>query len=404
MSVRSSSREPKSDPNDFGPPARHDEQLGRLEATLAELAGLEGGTMSFRSPAEDAPLASPSADRPAASALPKATRCTLRIAHLVTVVVLAGSAGLASAAEDAASRALLDRMTQGKVDTDLGRYEAAIAAFAAVADAKDATPALRTEALVRLGVARRESGDGEGAFHAFESASNDPGLDRDTKALLVRGLGGVLPADERWEKIWSDVSFVPDRSDPREPTLEILWPGVPRPTRAREGTPISLDFQDGDLQDIFRLFADITGLNVVVYPGTQGKASLKVNEEPWPGVLQRILAANGYAYVWNDNILVIGRAEDLPPQRHFTGRRIDVEWGPNADPAHPGQGFGLKEALEEIAAAGQARVALAPGVVGRVVLKLDRVRWDQAFDLLARVNGLDWRREGDTLEVFPRRR
>jgi hypothetical protein len=39
------------------------------------------------------------------------------------------------------------------------------------------------------------------------------------------------------------------------------------------GTPISLDFKDGDLQDIFRLFADISGLNVVVNPGVSGKVT-----------------------------------------------------------------------------------------------------------------------------------
>jgi type II secretory pathway component HofQ len=38
-----------------------------------------------------------------------------------------------------------------------------------------------------------------------------------------------------------------------------------------------------------------------------------------------------------------------------------------------------------------------------VVLRLDQVRWGQAFDVLARVNGLDWTRKGETLEVFPRR-
>ena len=41
------------------------------------------------------------------------------------------------------------------------------------------------------------------------------------------------------------------------------------------GTPISLDFKDGDLQDIFRLFADISGLNVVVNPGVRGPAFLR---------------------------------------------------------------------------------------------------------------------------------
>ena len=37
------------------------------------------------------------------------------------------------------------------------------------------------------------------------------------------------------------------------------------------GHPISLDFKDGDLQDIFRLFADISGLNIVVNPGVSGQ-------------------------------------------------------------------------------------------------------------------------------------
>ncbi|HEY3121045.1 MAG TPA: AMIN domain-containing protein, partial [Vicinamibacteria bacterium] len=38
-------------------------------------------------------------------------------------------------------------------------------------------------------------------------------------------------------------------------------------SRVYVGSPISLDFKQGDLQDIFRLFADISGLNVVVNPG-----------------------------------------------------------------------------------------------------------------------------------------
>jgi hypothetical protein len=359
--------------------------------------------MRLLSLADAAPLSPPS-PCPACLEASSARRSLLRVALLAVLAVLAGGVPSAPAAEDAATRVLLDKMTQGKMDTDLGRYDAAIAAFTEVVSSREATPALRAEALVRLGVARRESGDPEGAFHAFERAAKDPGLDRDTKAVLVRGLGGVLPGADRWEAIWSQVSFTPDRSDPKRPTLAIVWPGVPGAPRAREGDPISLDFQDGDLQDIFRLFADISGLNVVVYPGTSGRASLRVNKEPWPDVLQRILAPNGYAYEWNDNVLLIGRPEDLHPPRRFTGRRIDIEWGPNADPAHPGQGLGLTEALQHIASAGAARVVVPLGVQGRVVLKLDQVRWDQAFDLLARVNGLDWTRKGDTFEVFPRSR
>jgi type II secretory pathway component HofQ len=34
-----------------------------------------------------------------------------------------------------------------------------------------------------------------------------------------------------------------------------------------------------------------------------------------------------------------------------------------------------------------------------VTLKLNDVPWDQAFDLLARVNGLRWKRQGNVMAV-----
>ena len=86
------------------------------------------------------------------------------------------------------------------------------------------------------------------------------------------------------------------------------------------GHPISLDFKDGDLQDIFRLFADISGLNIVVNPGVSGKVTLKLNEVPWDQALDLILKANGLGYTLEGNVIRIappGRPPDGgagPPQ------------------------------------------------------------------------------------------
>jgi len=77
------------------------------------------------------------------------------------------------------------------------------------------------------------------------------------------------------------------------------------------GTPISLDFKDGDLQDIFRLFADISGLNVVVNPGVSGKVTLKLNEVPWGRALELILKTNGLGCVLEGNVIRIARLSDL---------------------------------------------------------------------------------------------
>jgi len=77
------------------------------------------------------------------------------------------------------------------------------------------------------------------------------------------------------------------------------------------GHPISLDFKDGDLQDIFRLFADISGLNVVLNPGVSGKVTLKLTEVPWDQALDLILKTNGYGYTLEDNVIRIARLSDL---------------------------------------------------------------------------------------------
>ena len=90
------------------------------------------------------------------------------------------------------------------------------------------------------------------------------------------------------------------------------------------GTPISLDFKDGDLQDIFRLFSDISGLNVVVNPGVTGKVTLKLNEVPWGRALELILKTNGLGCVLEDNVIRIARLTDL--QREEADRRkLDEE-------------------------------------------------------------------------------
>ncbi|HET7291174.1 MAG TPA: type IV pilus secretin PilQ [Vicinamibacteria bacterium] len=96
------------------------------------------------------------------------------------------------------------------------------------------------------------------------------------------------------------------------PTTEIFEPRTVGPAEKKfTGHPISLDFKDGDLQDIFRLFADISGLNVVVNPGVSGKVTLKLTEVPWDQALDLILKTNGLGMTLEDNVIRIARLSDL---------------------------------------------------------------------------------------------
>jgi type IV pilus assembly protein PilQ len=96
------------------------------------------------------------------------------------------------------------------------------------------------------------------------------------------------------------------------PTKEVFEARTVGPAEKKfTGHPISLDFKDGDLQDIFRLFADISGLNVVVNPGVSGKVTLKLTEVPWDQALDLILKTNGLGMTLEDNVIRIAKLTDL---------------------------------------------------------------------------------------------
>ncbi|MBI3932636.1 MAG: type IV pilus secretin PilQ [Acidobacteria bacterium] len=86
---------------------------------------------------------------------------------------------------------------------------------------------------------------------------------------------------------------------------------VGAPEKKYTGDPINLDFKEGDILDIFRLFSDISGLNIVVNPGVSGRVTLKLNQVPWDQALDLILKANNLGYTREDNVVRIARLADL---------------------------------------------------------------------------------------------
>jgi len=309
-----------------------------------------------------------------------------------------------------------ERMTRGKLQLDLGNYQAAQDDFAAVAEAQSAPAPLRGEALVRLGLARRGLGDDAGSVAAFRKVIADHADDREALWLLVQATGSPVPSRERWDEVWREVRYEVDKKDPAHTRVAVVWPlrdrpetrnaSLPSPTPkiwehesnpalgAGPGKPgefnrITLDFKDGDLGDIFRLFADITGMNVVVHPGIHGVVTLRLKDTPWNEVLEQILAVYGYAYRVEGNVLRIGTPAELGVPRTYSGKYIDIDFKEET----------LESAFGRLAQFGGFTSELGPGVSGRVTLLLKGVQWDQAFDIVARVNHLSWTQEGKVLRV-----
>jgi len=306
----------------------------------------------------------------------------------VTWVVPFVLAAIAASAEEPAQA-----LARGKLESDLGHPKVAAEAFASVARSPEATPQQRWESLVRLGVARRDAGDAVGSVSAFEDAFRRYGKDPEALRFLLLALGRAVPAQQRWEQVYRQVTLDVDRRVPERPVVRVFWPGVPVGLCPCSGVPVNLDFKDGNLQDVFRLFADVSGLNVVVQPGVHGRVDYRANGIAWDEVLERMLAPYGYVAQLEGNVLWIGRPGEAGPRRTFTGGPMSFEYTDKD----------LIEALREVAANGRASVELPQGVAGHVTFKLTEVPWDQAFDLLARVNGLTWTRAGDVIRVGVRK-
>ena len=284
-----------------------------------------------------------------------------------------------------------DLMTRGRLEADLGHYESAAKDFETVAADASLPPALRWEALVRLGMARRETGDHQGSVAAFQRVMADHGGDSQAVRFLAQAVGGVVPDDQRWAGIWKDVALVVDELDPGRPVPRIAWPDAEThtPPRPYAGQPVNLDFKDGNLQDIFRLIADVSGLNVVVYPGIRGEVTFKVDDVSWDETLDRILAVHGFGYRLEGNVLRIAKTPELGESRTYTGEIVDIEF----------QNQTLATVFDHIAEIGGVDFVVDLGIEGKVTLLLVQVPWDQGLDIIVRTHGLRWRREGDVIYV-----
>ncbi|MCC6849714.1 MAG: type IV pilus secretin PilQ [Deltaproteobacteria bacterium] len=94
-------------------------------------------------------------------------------------------------------------------------------------------------------------------------------------------------------------------------TIEAL-PSAPR---EYTGQRISLDFKDADIQNVLRILADVSGLNIITTDDVQGKITMRLVEVPWDQALDSILKARGLDMVRDGNIIRVSTVEKLKEER-----------------------------------------------------------------------------------------
>ena len=86
-------------------------------------------------------------------------------------------------------------------------------------------------------------------------------------------------------------------------------PGNPMPpqTGGKQyfGNPVSLDFSGADLRSVLRVFADISGLNIVIDPSVNGTVDVALKDVPWDQALDIILKSNKLSYTIEGTIVRI---------------------------------------------------------------------------------------------------
>jgi type IV pilus assembly protein PilQ len=104
--------------------------------------------------------------------------------------------------------------------------------------------------------------------------------------------------------LWSGAPLIA-QATPAEPDAVA---GVPDPVaaatitaqknRSYTGEKISLDFQNADINDILRLIAEVSGLNIISGPDVKGTVTTRMVDVPWDQALDVVRTA-GVA----DNVL-----------------------------------------------------------------------------------------------------
>ena len=86
------------------------------------------------------------------------------------------------------------------------------------------------------------------------------------------------------------------------------------------GFPISMDFQNTDLHAVLRVFAEISGLSIVIDPSVQGEVNVALTQVPWDQAFDIILRTNQLDYEVDGTVVRIASVQQLADEAQARGR------------------------------------------------------------------------------------
>ncbi len=89
-------------------------------------------------------------------------------------------------------------------------------------------------------------------------------------------------------------------------------PSTPTPAPpARRNKLISMDFKDADINNLLRILAEFSGVNIVSGEDVKAKVTVRLNNVPWDQALDAVVKGAKMAYVREGNIIRVDKLENL---------------------------------------------------------------------------------------------
>lgn len=133
-----------------------------------------------------------------------------------------------------------------------------------------------------------------------------PHLVREEGNLLIVDVdAAALPRSEAMKNEVAKIEATRPAPKAREATVE------KKEAKVYTGQKITADFQDANVRSVFRLIAEVSGLNIVAGEEVKGSVTMKLNEVPWDQALETILDIQQLGTKTQGNVIVVMPADKI---------------------------------------------------------------------------------------------
>jgi type IV pilus assembly protein PilQ len=146
-----------------------------------------------------------------------------------------------------------------------------------------------------------------GPVNPTHTAKKDLQLVQDGRRADVRVAEAKPSTPEAKTSTPEAKTAVPERG----PAPASIPQGTATADKKYSGQRISLDFKDADIKNVFRLLAEVSGLNIVVTGDVQRKVTLRLVDVPWDQALDLLIDTNGLGKEQIGNIVRISTAGQI---------------------------------------------------------------------------------------------